>query len=240
VKYDALADEPMEQEGELRVGVIGVGNMGGALVRGILARGLTSGQNVIVSDLDEKKVAELVDDLGVRSASDSSEVMDFADLIVLAAKPQAFPNLLASIATRFRPEQTIMSIAAGVTTASIESSLGGEPAVVRVMPNLPALVGEGISVFSRGANAGDIDVERVDYVLRAVGDSLEAPEELMDFFAERLEKEDFYMIAGDNEVTPDVDRRRMEWAVNDMIQNRPALSRWHPDYKDKFEEFMKS
>ncbi|MHC5791874.1 SDR family NAD(P)-dependent oxidoreductase, partial [Streptococcus pyogenes] len=55
-----------------------------------------------------------------------------------------------------------------------------------------------------------------------------SPEELMDFFAERLEKGDFYMIAGDNEVTPDVDRRRMEWAVNDMIQNRPALSRWHP------------
>ncbi len=180
VKYDALADEPMEQGGELRVGVIGVGNMGGALVRGILARGLTSGQNVIVSDLDEKKVAELVDDLGVRSASDSSEVMDFADLVVLAAKPQAFPNLLASIATQFRPEQTIMSIAAGVTTASIESSLGGEPAIVRVMPNLPAMVGEGISVFSRGANAGDIDVERVDSVLSAVGDSLEAPEELMD------------------------------------------------------------
>ena len=69
MKYDALADEPMEQGGELRVGVIGVGNMGGALVRGILARGLTSGQNVIVSDLDEKKVAELVDDLGVRSAA---------------------------------------------------------------------------------------------------------------------------------------------------------------------------
>lgn len=67
-----------------------------------------------------------------------------------------------------------------------------------------------------------------------------SPEELMDFFAELLEKGDFYMIAGDNEVTPDMDRRRMEWAVNDMIQNRSALSRWHPDYKDKFEEFMKS
>ena len=79
----------MEPEGELRVGVIGVGNMGGALVRGILARGLTSGQNVIVSDLDEKKVAELVDDLGVRSASDSSEVMDFADLVVLAARDRS-------------------------------------------------------------------------------------------------------------------------------------------------------
>lgn len=70
----------------------------------------------------------------------------------------------------------------------------------------------------------------------------EAPwsaEELMDYFAEELEKGSFYMLAGDNEVTPELDRRRIQWAADDLIQNRPALSRWHPDYAAAFQDYIR-
>lgn len=64
-------------------------------------------------------------------------------------------------------------------------------------------------------------------------------EELMIFFEKSLKKDDFYMIALDNEVTSEIDKRRMEWSIGDIINNRPALSRWHEDYKDKFQNHLK-
>ena len=65
-----------------------------------------------------------------------------------------------------------------------------------------------------------------------------SPDELMAFFEERFEADDFYIIALDNEVTKEMDTKRMTWAMGDLIHNRPALSHWHPDYKEKFEAFM--
>lgn len=70
----------------------------------------------------------------------------------------------------------------------------------------------------------------------------EAPwsaEELIAYFAQELDKGSFYMLAGDNEVTPELDRRRIQWAADDLIKNRPALSRWHPDYAEAFEEYIR-
>ncbi|MBV8566488.1 MAG: SDR family NAD(P)-dependent oxidoreductase [Methylobacteriaceae bacterium] len=66
------------------------------------------------------------------------------------------------------------------------------------------------------------------------------PDEVVDFLLQRLADGDFYVICPDNAVTRDVDNRRMQWAIDDIIKNRPALSRWHPDYKDAFEAFMRS
>lgn len=64
-------------------------------------------------------------------------------------------------------------------------------------------------------------------------------EQLVDYFIARLLNEDFYILSPDNEVTPDMDARRMAWAADDIVQNRPALSRWHPDYKERFAAWMK-
>ena len=162
------------------VGVIGVGNMGAALVRGIIDKGTVNAQSVIVCDLDQDIVGRICDDLGVVDGIEATHVAGSADLVVLAAKPQNLPSLLREISPSINANQTIMSIAAGVTTQSIEESLGGQPSVIRVMPNLPALVGEGISVICGGSHATDSDYERVEAVLNAVGVCLRAPEEMMD------------------------------------------------------------
>lgn len=170
----------MESAECFRVGIIGVGNMGAALARGMVVRGGFSAADVMVADLDSEKVGRLVEDLGVRRGASLSELAEFSDLVVLAAKPQAFDGLLAGLNGSIRPGQTVMSIAAGVKTGSLEKALGADIAVVRVMPNLPALVGEGISVYCRGVYASDADVERVAKVLDSVGESLEASEDMMD------------------------------------------------------------
>ena len=162
------------------VGVIGVGNMGAALVRGIFDQGEMPPQSVIVCDLDKDLVRRICDDMGVVDGTEATHVAGSADLVILAAKPQNLPSLLREISTSLNANQTIMSIAAGVTTQSIEESLGGKPPVIRVMPNLPALVGEGISVMCGGSHATESDFERVEAVLSAVGVCLKAPEEMMD------------------------------------------------------------
>lgn len=71
-------------------------------------------------------------------------------------------------------------------------------------------------------------------------DAAWSAEQVVDFLVERTSAGDFYVICPDNAVSRDVDNRRMAWAIGDIIENRPALSRWHPDFKEKFEAFMKA
>ena len=165
---------------QFAVGVIGVGNMGAALVRGIIDRGTEPAHSVVVCDLNQVLVDRLCDDLGVVDGGGAVQVAATADLVVLAAKPQNLPALLDEISASISANQTIMSIAAGVTTESIEERLGSKPSVIRVMPNLPALVGEGVSVFCGGSNAAEVDFDRVEAVLSSVGVCFKAPEDLMD------------------------------------------------------------
>ena len=127
--------------------------MGAALVRGIIDQGTVRARSVTVCDLDQDLAGRICEDLGVVDGKEARQVAGSADLVILAAKPQNLPSLLREISPSINVNQTVMSIAAGVTTQSIEEVLGGHPSVIRVMPNLPALVGEGISVFCGGSYA---------------------------------------------------------------------------------------
>ena len=170
----------MAGDTQFAVGIIGVGNMGAALVRGIIEKGTMTPESVIVCDLDRDLVSRVCEDLGVVNGTEATHVARSADLVILAAKPQNLPSLLKQISPSINANQTIMSIAAGVTTHSIEKGLGGQPSVIRVMPNLPALVGEGISVICGGSYATEPDFERVEQVLNAVGVCIKAKEQMMD------------------------------------------------------------
>mgnify|MGYP001808314012 CR=1 FL=1 len=172
--------QPVTQDLQFAVGVIGVGNMGAALVRGIIDKKTEPANSIVVCDLDQILVDRLRDDLGVVDGESAIHVAASANLVVLAAKPQNLPKLLDEISTSVNADQTIMSIAAGVTTKSIEERLGSKSSVIRVMPNLPALVGEAVSVFCAGSHTSDLDFERVEAVLSAVGLCFEVTEELMD------------------------------------------------------------
>ena len=161
------------------MGVIGVGNMGSALVRGIIDQGIIDEKSIIISDIDNNKVDILCKELGVIAGINAENVANISDLIILASKPQNITSLLKQISSKVNANQTVMSIAAGITTSSIEEFLPKIP-IIRVMPNLPALIGEGMSIFCRGAYVSDIDVNRVINVLDAIGICSEYSEELMD------------------------------------------------------------
>ena len=131
----------------IKLGFIGVGNMGGAIIKGLLAGGEVPRENLIYYDPDPARQAQM-DELGVAAALDNPEVMH-APVVVLAVKPQVLPAVLAGVKEFARPWHLIISIAAGVPLAVLEEALP-DSRVIRVMPNTPTLVGAGMAALAPG------------------------------------------------------------------------------------------
>ena len=141
-QYDILLLTPisMTMENQFAVGVIGVGNMGSALVRGIVNKSSIEAKSIIICDVDKVQVETLCRDLGVVDGVDANNTSKLADLVILASKPQNMSTLLKQISKSIKSNQTVMSIAAGITTNSIESVLFGDIPIVRIMHNHPDVV----------------------------------------------------------------------------------------------------
>ncbi len=162
------------------LGVIGVGNMGGALVRGIASAGALAPEKIVVADADESRSAVLGKESGARWAKTNVEAARDSEYLVLAVKPGAIGGVIEEIAGVLGEEQTLVSVAAGVPLSAMREALGGaRPALVRVMPNTPALVGAGMfAVSAPGVAAGRVG--RLRELLGAVGDVVEVGEDMMD------------------------------------------------------------
>ena len=161
---------------EKRVGVLGVGKMGEALIRGIRAR--EPGVDVVGSVRHEASRARLAD-VGVPVVLSNEEAVRGRDVVVLATKPQVLGGVLREVGGALKPGVLVVSIAAGVTTASIEAELG-EVAVVRVMPNTPSVLGAGMSVLSPGRYATAEHLALATSVFELVGRTAQLDEGLMD------------------------------------------------------------
>ncbi len=147
---------------------IGGGNMGRSLVGGLIARGTPAARIVAVDPSQEARDA-LAADWGIGTAPDAAAVLPDAALVMLAVKPQVMKPVCESLAAAFPPQAVAVSIAAGITTTQLDAWLGGGRAVVRAMPNTPALLGAGATGLF--ANARVTPAQRVlaDTVLGAVG-----------------------------------------------------------------------
>ncbi|MCH8293045.1 pyrroline-5-carboxylate reductase [Candidatus Poribacteria bacterium] len=158
---------------ELRFGVIGVGNMGEAIVRGIVGTVLPS-ERVWITDIYKPKVNELCEDLGVNPATDISQLVNQVDFFLYAAKPNNVPNAFSEIAQAIHPSsQWLISIAAGVPTAQLESYFSSPPPpVVRVMPNIAVSVRTGMAAIASGSTATDDHISMTQAIFNAVGKSL--------------------------------------------------------------------
>lgn len=163
-----------------KLGVIGVGKMGSALVRGVLQAGWADPDSVIGSDADAKIRKEFSDSTAVRVTDDNSEVAAFADVVVLAVKPNMVAPVLGGIASQISHDKLVVSIAAGVPLFKIESRLPPKSRVVRVMPNTPFMVGAGASAFSLGTHALPEDAETVQGILASRGVAFRVEEKLLD------------------------------------------------------------
>lgn len=163
-----------------RIGFIGGGMMAEALIKGVLSAGRAKAEDVIASDVAEERRRHLETLLGIGTTDRNAEVVDFADTVVLAVKPQHAAAVLGEVGGNLRPSQLVISIMAGVTTSWIESRVAPGVPVVRVMPNICCVVGEGASAVAAGSRAGQTHVEVAKELLSSVGRVVAVDERLMD------------------------------------------------------------
>lgn len=164
---------------ESKVVFIGSGNMAEAIVSGMVAANFCAPEKIVMTDVRPERLADLESEYGVSTSTDNSVVKN-AEIVLLAVKPQVMSEVLAGIAPVLRKETLIISIAAGIPTAKIEVLLGGKRRVVRVMPNTPALVGQGASALAAGANADEADLEVAESILSCVGVTVRVEEKEID------------------------------------------------------------
>jgi len=161
------------------IGFIGTGNMGEALIRGLLRAGVAEPAQVLGSDPRPERRAELVEKYGFRATADNREVAREADILVLSVKPQVMERVLEEIGPTIHAHALVVSIAAGVPIAAIESRLP-QARVIRTMPNTPALVGAGATAIAMGGHATDADVEAARRIFDSVGMTVVLDEAQMD------------------------------------------------------------
>jgi pyrroline-5-carboxylate reductase len=162
---------------DITAAFIGGGNMGGALMRGLIARGLPA-QKISVSEANQARRIALADELGVHVTADGREAAQGADVLVLAVKPQDMAGTVQSIAPAFGPRPPlVVSIAAGIRVADIESWCGPGVAVVRAMPNRPALNSAGATALYAPASLRPEQRTLAEQVLGAVGTTVWVSEE---------------------------------------------------------------
>jgi pyrroline-5-carboxylate reductase len=164
-----------------RWGFIGSGKMATALVRGMIRAGTATPASVVVSDPVEAARTGLAAATGATAAADNRLVAEAADVLVLAVKPQSMAGVLEDLRPVVTPEHLIISVAAGTSLATLSAGLGPEPRrIVRVMPNTPALLGEGASGYCLGTHARPEDDSIVRSCLDSVGRSFRVAEPLLD------------------------------------------------------------
>lgn len=152
---------------------VGVGNMGGAILDGLLARGWSTDDLSTVG----RRVEEARDGVAYGTLA---QMAPGADVVLVAVKPADMAGVLADLGPHLSEGAVVVSVAAGLGLAALESALGTEHPVVRVMPNTPAKVGEGVSVLSAGSAATEEHLELVAEIFRAVGIVEVVPESLQD------------------------------------------------------------
>lgn len=162
----------------MHLSCLGSGKMGTALLKGIVARGLCAASDITISDPVPAALAAAQAAVpGVKVAASNDEAARGADVILLCVKPAGIVPLIASLGSL--PSTLLISIAAGVTLEQMEK-VAGPHRVVRVMPNTPALIGQGAAAFSTGASATEADAALTEQLLGAVGTVTRVPERLLD------------------------------------------------------------
>ncbi|WP_310961428.1 pyrroline-5-carboxylate reductase [Nocardioides terrisoli] len=162
----------------MTIAIVGVGVMGEALLSGLLRAG-TPGPDLLVCEKRAERASELTERYGVSVVPGTDQVAR-AETVLLVVKPQDMADVLTDLAPHLHAGQLVVSLAAGITTAFIEQHLPDGVAVVRVMPNTPALVDEGMAAISGGTHCDGAHLDRAEQLMRATGRVLQVPEKYLD------------------------------------------------------------
>ncbi len=168
--------EWMAEKKSQTVGIIGVGNMGSAIARGLSTS--DSAFTIAYYDVDEEKAKKLHEAIGGRICTNVQDIVAHSNILILALKPDVMIPFVRENSAVLK-NTPVVSIAAGVTIPSLEEALGGG-IVLRVMPNTPALVGKGMSVISSGTRYDEQALELTQKIFASIGKAIVLPEKLMD------------------------------------------------------------
>ena len=161
----------------MKIGIIGCGNMGSAIARGVISEKILPFNNIYVSDKDSQKTRLLHRKFGIRVAT-SEEVAKKCDYIIIALKPQDAKKVMALISKEFGPSKHLISVMAGVTISKIESLIGRKAIVTRAMPNMAAAAGKSITALSHNRMVKERHMTQK--IFSAIGEVIEIEEKHMD------------------------------------------------------------
>ncbi len=162
-----------------KIGFIGCGKMASAIIKGVIAADFLPKENIKGAEVNCEMAQAAQDRLGIWVCDDNRALVSDSDVIFIATKPNYVVQVLEEIKNVLTADKLIVSIAAGINTSKLEAA-SGTSRVVRVMPNTPALVGEGMSGVTRGTGATDTDIEFVTNLLSSIGKVIEIDEKQMD------------------------------------------------------------
>jgi pyrroline-5-carboxylate reductase len=157
---------------EKKLGILGSGNMGEALVSGLVNSGSSKPEDIICTDVREDRLGELQKRFGVRTTANNVEAVIQSDVVIYAVKPQLMAEVLKETADALDMSKVVISIAAGVPLRAIESLLHKELRLIRVMPNIAASVKESATALSAGKHARKEDIELALAIFNSVGKSV--------------------------------------------------------------------
>ncbi|KAG5305720.1 P5CR2 reductase, partial [Acromyrmex insinuator] len=164
----------------LKIGFLGGGKMAQALAKGFIRAGLSKGEMILASCLpNDTGSIETFKKMGSNTVFTNIPIIDFGDVLILSVKPQVVPKVISEFRVHDN-KKLVLSIAMGISLMSLEKALPKETPVIRVMPNTPALVGCGATVFARGKYASDKDAEIAEKLFSAVGICEEVSENFID------------------------------------------------------------
>lgn len=161
-------------------GFIGNGNMGRAIIDGIISAGIKPANEIIVSDIDAQGLDFVKNKYGVLTTTNNAETAEKSEVLFLAVKPNILYKVIEEIKEKVSADTLVVSIAAGQSTEKITGAFGKKIRLARVMPNTPALVGEGMAAISPNENALKSDLQTVKKIFDSFGKGEIVPEYMMD------------------------------------------------------------
>jgi pyrroline-5-carboxylate reductase len=165
---------------EKKIGFIGLGNMGNAILQGILGSNIVPGTQIYVYDHHPEKGQVLNQTYSVNDLDSARDVAREADIVFIAVKPNVIVDVLVDIQKELKKNTIVISIAAGVTIKTIAKCVGYEQKIIRVMPNTPALVNAAMCSITPNTEITDEELSAVQQLLNCIGETEVVPEDLID------------------------------------------------------------
>lgn len=162
-----------------KIGFIGAGNMGSAIIGGLVQKSIVSANHIYAVNSHQDKTVAVAKKFGINAAKSIKELVQVSDIVVIGVKPKVVSTVLAEALPFITKDTVIVSVAAGVTLESLESVVGSDKKIVRIMPNLPSLVGEGVSSITPNAKIEKEDLDNIKTMFNSLGKAEVVSEDLI-------------------------------------------------------------